>query len=213
VDIHRQPHVRTADDVSAHNAFVPAREHRFERIGSVEEAPAWYACYTRARHEKQVARLLLERTFETFLPTLPVKRRWKDRTKSVDWPLFPSYVFVRFDLQDLHRVLITPGVSTIVRSNGQPVPIREQEVENVRRFAAQIRASGMPEPERVPYPEKGDRVRVAAGPLTGIEGIVTERRGRDRVVIGLKGVGQGLLVNVVAGTVRRLPAPAGGPHG
>lgn len=84
--------------------------------------PRWYACYTRARSEKQVARLLSERRIESYLPLLPRLSQWTDRRKLVEFPMFPNYVFVRFTLRDMHAVLMTPGVSTIVRVNGYPAP-------------------------------------------------------------------------------------------
>src|SRR5687767_7395244 len=82
--------------------------------------PRWYACYTRARHEKRVEDLLRKRGFESFLPVLDRVSQWKDRKKLIAWPLFPSYVFGKFTLSDVHTVLVTPGVSTIVKANGIP---------------------------------------------------------------------------------------------
>src|SRR5437868_15292617 len=76
----------------------------------------WYAWYTRARHEKQVEQLLQQRGCESYLPLAPMLRQWKDRKKLVQFPLFPSYVFGRFTLKEIHGVLTTPGVSTIVRA-------------------------------------------------------------------------------------------------
>src|SRR5262245_54926598 len=103
----------------------------------------WYACYTRARAEKQVARTLEQRGIESYLPLIPRERQWKDRRKVVEFPLFPSYVFSRFGPHHVHAVLTTPGVSTIVRSRGVPVPVADEELENVRRFAQALTSSGV----------------------------------------------------------------------
>jgi transcription antitermination factor NusG len=73
------------------------------------EAPHWYACYTRARHEKRVDEQLAERGLETYLPLLARERQWSDRRKVVEFPLFPGYVFCRFTLDELHEVLTVPG--------------------------------------------------------------------------------------------------------
>src|SRR4051812_38379826 len=96
--------------------------------------PHWYACYTRSRHEKQVEQQLQQRGLESYLPVIPLMRQWKDRKKRVQFPLFPSYVFGRFTLKELHTVLTTPGVSTIVRANGYPTPIPERDIANVQKF-------------------------------------------------------------------------------
>ena len=170
--------------------------------------PRWYACYTRARSEKQVARLLTERQIESFLPVVPRTRQWKDRRKLVDFPLFPSYVFGRFTLRDVHAVLTTPGVSTIVRANGYPTPIPDEEIESVRRVVEHISATGaIPEPR--PFLAVGQRVRVTAGPGEGVEGFVIELRGRKRVLVGIAAIGQGLEINIDV----RLLQPVGKPVG
>lgn len=151
----------------------------------------WYACYTRARHEKQVDSLLQRRGIESYLPLVPQVRAWKDRKKVVEWPLFPSYVFGCFTLREVHAVLTTPGVSTIVRTNGVPAPISEPELENVRRFVGAVAEAGV-EPELRPLLREGEWVRVKDGPFRGVEGQVVEGRGRRRVLVGLGAIGQGL---------------------
>lgn len=157
----------------------------------------WYACYTRARHEKQVESLLQQRGFESYLPLIPRLRQWKDRKKLVEFPLFPSYVFGRFSLRDMHGVLSTPGISTIVRVNGQPTPIPEEEIANVRRFASAVHETGT-QPEPAPFLAEGQWVRVVEGPFEGVEGQVVERRGRRRVLVGVEAIGQGLEIDIEA---------------
>ncbi|HEX8690996.1 MAG TPA: UpxY family transcription antiterminator [Longimicrobium sp.] len=168
----------------------------------------WYACYTRGRHEKRVSTLLEQRGIEHFLPLHTRTEQWRDRKKRVDWPLFPSYVFVRFDLRELPRVLGVYGVVAVVRSGPAPAVIADEDIENVRRFAAAIDAHGMV-PELEPWVEVGERVRVDTGPLSGVEGVVVQRRGRTRVLVGLQTVGQGLSVELDAASLRPLGRSAG----
>ena len=164
----------------------------------------WYACYTRARAEKQVAKSLEDRGIASYLPVVNRERQWKDRKKVVPFPLFPSYVFGRFTLQDIHAVLRTRGVATTVRtSGGQPSPIVDDEIENVRRFATAIATTGL-EPETRPMLMEGQKVRVIEGPFEGVEGIVIESRGRKRVVVGITTIGQGLEVDIDARVLQPL---------
>jgi len=163
--------------------------------------PHWYACYTRSRHEKHVEAALRDRGFESYLPVVPRVRQWKDRRKMVDFPLFPSYVFGRFTLKELHAVLTTRGVSTIVRANGYPTPIEEAEILNVRRFAAAISQTGV-EPDQRPFLVEGQWVKVVEGPFEGVEGIVVEQRGRKRVLVGVEAIGQGLEIDIDAKLLR-----------
>lgn len=155
----------------------------------------WYACYTRARHEKQVEQLLQQRGFESYLPLVGLMRQWKDRKKLVQFPLFPSYVFGRFSLKQLHDVLTIPGVSTVVRANGYPTPIPARDIENVRMFARAIADTGVPVEQR-PFLAEGDWVQVMEGPFEGVEGIVIEQRGRKRVLVGVEAIGQGLEIDI-----------------
>ena len=140
----------------------------------------WFAAYTSARHEKAVARQLEERCIERFLPLYRSSRRWKDRRKLVELALFPSYVFVRIEARDKLRVLQVPGVVSLVSFNGQLAALPEQEIDALR--------SGLDRgvyAEPCPYLRVGRRVRVAAGPLTGAEGILVKKKDKCRVVISL----------------------------
>src|ERR1700750_845745 len=83
------------------------------------DAEHWYATYTSPRHEKLVAQQMQARRIDCFLPLYKSVRRWKDRRKHLDLPLFPGYVFVRIAVQDRLRVLGLPGVIQIVSFNGK----------------------------------------------------------------------------------------------
>jgi len=168
----------------------------------------WYACHTRARHEKQVESALRQRGFESYLPTYVRLRQWKDRKKQVDWPLFPGYVLSCFAVRDLSRVLSTPGVATVVRTNGRPAPIPTEEVENVRRFARALSQSGV-EPVQVPFVAVGEAVRVRSGPFAGVLGVVLERRNRRRVLVGVEAIGSGLEIDIEDGLLEPVRTASG----
>jgi len=172
-----------------------------ESMKSVESR--WYAFHTRARHEKRVNERLQDRGVEVFLPLVTRSRQWHDRKKLVAMPLFPSYVFARAAEDSLVRVLDTPGVAGVVRMAGRPVPVADEELENVRRFAAVIVETGnVPEPE--PFFNEGQPVRINSGPLSGVEGLIVERRGGNRALlqVGLKAIGQGLKLEVDQATLQ-----------
>ena len=177
-----------------------------EESVSTPNSASWYACYTRARHEKRVDGRLCERGFDSYLPLVPRQRQWHDRKKVVHFPLFPSYVFVRTPLRDVTGVLGTPGVSTVVRFNGRPVSIPDEEIANVRRLTLALARANQVGVEAGPTVDEGERIRVGSGPFEGIEGIVLELRGRDRAVIqvGLRTIRLGIKVEVEAAALRRL---------
>lgn len=155
----------------------------------------WFACYTRARHEKRVALTLDERGMESFLPLVLRESQWKDRKKMVAFPLFPSYVFGHFSIAETHRVLSIPGVSTIVRIKGKPAIIRDHEIDNVRRFAMALATTGAPV-ETIPFIAEGELVEVTSGPFAGVRGFVVEQRSRRRVLVGLEVIQQGFEIDI-----------------
>ena len=151
----------------------------------------WFAVYTSARHEKAVARQLDQRCIEKFLPLYRSLHRWKDRRKLVELALFPSYVFVRIEARDKLRVLQVPGVVSLVTFNGQLAALPEQEINALR--------SGLDRgiyAEPCPYLRVGRRVRVAAGPLAGAEGILVKKKDKCRVVISLEVLKRSVAVEV-----------------
>ncbi len=167
---------------------------------------SWYALYTRARHEKRVDALLRERGIDSYLPLVPRVRQWHDRKKVVEFPLFPSYVFVGSQRQALSRVLSTPSIVSVVRFNGRPVPVPDEEIENVRRFTEALARAGLDGPEPAPFVAVGPRVRVGSGPCEGGAGVVVERRGGDRALlqVGIRTIRQGIKVELEARSLELL---------
>lgn len=165
---------------------------------------SWFACYTRSRHEKRVDSRLTSLGFESYLPTIVRVSQWHDRSKLIQWPLFPGYVFVRTGRECLDRIVATDGVVTIVHFGGRPAPILDDEIQNIRLFAAAIEESGdIPRP--VPQFRKGQTVVVRAGPFQGVTGVILERRSSDRVLmqVGLTTIEVGFKIELDATCLRR----------
>ena len=96
-------------------------------------APRWFALRTRSRYESLVAQQLTRKNIEAFLPTIALRSScWKDRKKTIDWPLFPTYCFARFDVFASLPVLSCSGVLDIVSFGGRPTPMPDSEVASLR---------------------------------------------------------------------------------
>jgi transcription antitermination factor NusG len=141
----------------------------------------WYAVYTRARHERLVARQLDNRRLECFLPCYESVRRWQDRRVTISVPLFAGYVFVRFAAGSRLDVLTTPGVVRIVGSRNRLVPVPDCEIDALRSC---VQSQARPRPH--PFLSVGRRVRVIEGPMAGAEGILIRRRKGWRLVISVE---------------------------
>jgi transcription antitermination factor NusG len=94
----------------------------------------WYVVYTRARWEKKVFALLGERNIEAYCPLNKVRKKWSDRIKWVEEPLFKSYVFVRVSSEDQSKVRMINGVVNFVYWLGKPAIVKNKEIEVIRKF-------------------------------------------------------------------------------
>lgn len=94
----------------------------------------WLVIYTQPRWEKKVHRLLSEKRIESYCPLNLVYRKWSDRVKKVEEPLFKSYVFVHVNESERSEVRFTDGVLNFVYWLGKPAVVKENEIDNIRRF-------------------------------------------------------------------------------
>lgn len=132
----------------------------------------WYAIYTRPRWEKKVNLLLKEKGVESYCPLNKIKRKWSDRLKIIEEPLFKSYVFVK--VSDVEKIIVrmTTGVINFVYWNKKPAIVKEKEIQTIKRF--------LDEYENIQiFPKElklNDRVRIMGGSLMDLEGKVLDIR-------------------------------------
>jgi transcription termination/antitermination protein NusG len=142
----------------------------------------WFAVRTSSGREKSVAAHLQARGIEEFLPFYRDRRQWSDRTKEFEVPLFPGYLFGRFEYHNRGPVLLIPGVQMIVGVGKQPAPISDLEIDNLRRVVA----SGAVAHPHDRYLTVGERVRIREGSLAGVEGILVEVKNSWRIVLSVE---------------------------
>jgi transcriptional antiterminator NusG len=159
----------------------------------------WYAVWTRSRHEQVVRTQLDEKHVTAFLPTMTRWSRWKDRKKQIDVPLFPGYVFARFEPGERLSVLKCSGVVSIVSFNGEPAPVPDHEIESIRTLVA----STLPY-DPCPTIKTGTLVEVSHGPLKGVVGRLTRKGSQSRLVLSVDLIGQAVSVQVDAADVKAL---------
>jgi transcription antitermination factor NusG len=140
----------------------------------------WYALHVRPRFEKNVQMHLEEKGYEVFYPTYSATRQWSDRVKSLQFPLFPGYVFCRFDIHARLPILVTPGVNQVVGAGKTPVMVDEAELQTIQR----VLESGVAA-QPWPYLKVGETVRIENGPLEGMLGIVTRIKNSYRLVVSV----------------------------
>jgi transcription antitermination factor NusG len=153
----------------------------------------WYAIRTRSRHEKVAAEQLRDQGIESFLPLVSRIRRWSDRQKEVELPLFPGYAFVRFAplSADRLRVLRTHGVVGFVGPRWETTPVPDSQIRDIKVLLGQ----------KVPvidhsFLRVGQRVRVKGGALDGVEGILSSHDGDRSLVITVEPIERSLSIRI-----------------
>jgi transcription termination/antitermination protein NusG len=165
---------------------------------TLQKEPSWYAVSTRSRQEK-IATLTLESLGITnFLPLIKEEHQWSDRKKMTTVPLFPGYLFVQISRTAEAQLSVrkVPGVVNFVGNQNGPLAVPESELDSVRAILS--RGS---ECSPHPFIQAGDRVRVVAGPLAGIEGAFIRRGAQSKLIISVEMIQRSVSVNVAASDV------------
>jgi transcription antitermination factor NusG len=151
----------------------------------------WYALQIQSRLGTVASLTLRDRGYEEFFPLYSFRRRWSDRMKQLKLPLFPGYLFCRFDVSDRLPVVSTPGVIGVVGLGKIPVPIDEEEIEAVQA----ILRSGL---AAQPWPllQVGSKVYIERGPMAGLEGIIARTDKVYRLVVSVSMLQRSVAVEI-----------------
>ena len=163
----------------------------------------WYALTVKSQHEKAVDEQLQAKALESYLPLYRARRRWSDRIKTIDLPLFSRYVFCRFDFEDRLKVLSISSIVSVVGFGGKPCPIPDHEIEIIQAVVG----SGLPI-SPWPFLRIGQRVRICQGALEGLEGILAREKSGYRVIVNVELLNRAVAVEIERDLVR---AVAGAP--
>ncbi|MET0391945.1 MAG: UpxY family transcription antiterminator [Chitinophagaceae bacterium] len=151
----------------------------------------WLAIYSRPRWEKKVNQLLTEKGLESYCPLNKVRRKWSDRVKIVEEPLFKSYVFVKISDEDRTKVRMTPGVINFVYWSGKPALIKEKEINTIKRFLNEHENVEL-QPMNL---QVDQRVKITTGPLMDQEGQVMSLH-RKMVKVAIDSLGYVLVAYI-----------------
>ena len=154
---------------------------------------SWYALQTRARHEKAISERLSRDGINTYLPLVTETRRWSDRQKKVQLPLFSCYVFIRVAPSSHERIRAerTAGALGIVGVRGEGIPIPEEQIEAIRILVSQQISWSLH-----PFLKVGQRVRIRGGSMDGVEGVLLARNGDRTLVVSIDAIQRSLAVRV-----------------
>ena len=155
----------------------------------------WYAIYSSARAENKAYQLLQEKGVEVYLPLIKRLKQWSDRKKMVEEPLIRSYLFVKISEKEYYNVLQTRHVVRFITFEGKAVPIPVNQIDVIKKLLANDTEVDV----LTENLEEGDRIRVAKGPLLGLEGELVQYKQKKRVMVRIEQIGKTLIVNLPLG--------------
>ena len=151
----------------------------------------WFALYTKPRWEKKVNSLLNDKGVECYCPLNRVKRKWTDRIKTIEEPLFKSYVFVKVDDTERTKVRLTNGVINFVYWNGKPAIVKEKEIQTIKRFLDEHEAVQVRPMELIP----NQTVLITSGAFMDQQAVVLDANKRE-VKVAILSLGQELIATI-----------------
>ncbi len=169
----------------------------FAAFASVE-GELWHVCHTKPRCEKKFAALLTAERMAHYLPTVTNVRRYGNRTRTSELPLFPSYVFARVPIERKARIYQQDLLVRAIEAPDEPTLLRQ--LADVQRVVS----SGL-ETALHPLYRKGDVVKVTSGPLRGLEGVIDQPEDPTGIIIAVDVLQQGLHIAVPLNDLKVLP--------
>jgi len=154
----------------------------------------WFAIHVKSRHEFKVHERLTKNGIDTFLPYVEKLRRWKDRKKLVNFPLFPGYLFVHINKTNIDKfiVLKTPGVVNFLSmGQNEPAPVSDFQIMTLK-----IIMNNKKKIDPYPYLKEGQKVEIKKGPLAGVHGILIKKETQHILVIAVDILRKGLYIKI-----------------
>jgi len=160
----------------------------------------WYVLKVRSRYEKAVAEELAKQ-YEVFLPLVKKRRKWSDRIKVIDAPLFPGYLFINTDIRQKFYILEIKGVSGFIRFGNKEATIHENELKALEIM--------LKEPQSLEVQDtylfsEGQDVKVINGAFAGLKGKVRSIKNKSRLYILIEQLGKLVSVEIDSNAIEKV---------
>lgn len=153
----------------------------------------WYVFYTKPRFEKKIHEKLIKKGLESYLPLIRVLKQWSDRKKWIEEPLFKSYIFAHVNEKGRLQVLETDGIVRCVSFNGRLATVPDWQIDYIKKLVSN-KSESLKIEDKI-Y-EKGTKVRVISGPLSGVEGIIEYVSEDKWIVFNVEAVNKSIKVRL-----------------
>lgn len=163
----------------------------------------WYIAYTYSKSERKVLRRIQDMGIECFLPLHTVKRKYSDRIKLVEVPLFSSYLFIRTTESVLPQLTSIDGIARFLSFANEFATIRTSEIDLIKKI---VRVGKEVSVANGSF-EKGQRVMLNNGPFAGLEGVLLREKGKNRFIVSIEALNQTISIDIPTRHFTHVPRP------
>lgn len=161
-----------------------------------EQTSNWHIVYTFPNYEKKSYLSLLKINIPTFLPIQKVQRQWSDRKKTIEVPLFPSYLFVKIPRKERFKVLEIYGIKKYITSLGNPVIIPESQIAYIKKM---LECKSLNTEHTL---RNGDRVVITDGPFKEMQGVLFGAKGKERLGVKIESLNQTISIDISKSSIQ-----------
>jgi transcription antitermination factor NusG len=151
----------------------------------------WFVLYIKHNFGKKIEQQCEKLDIEVFFPVITTIKKWSDRKKEVEVPIFPSYIFINGTEKERLQALSINGVVKSVMFNKEIATLRVSEIETIKRIIGTEKFIDTCNSISV-----GSKVKVISGPLTGVEGVLAEIKGKKVFSLVLETINSSILVDI-----------------
>lgn len=182
------PHVTEGSEALSKNQKVIRR--KFSLMMN-QKYHGWHVLYVKSRHEKKVLDALIKLSLETFLPLIKTKKKWSDRTKIVELPLIPSYIFVNLTSpQDFHKALSADGACAYIRFGNSFAKVSEKEIVKMKLLVGAEDVMNIEVGSQLP--KVGEFRKIEFGSLSGLECEILKVDNVNKIVVRIEQLQQNI---------------------
>jgi len=152
----------------------------------------WFALYTRSRCEFKASELLKSQNITTYLPTRKTIKKWSDRKKEINLPLFNGYIFINATEKERLLALQLKHIVRCISDAGKPAIVPDWQIESLKKMISVNRDFNI-----VEGLIKGDEVEIKSGLLKGIRGVVFEIENKNQLAISIELLNRSVIVHLL----------------
>lgn len=159
----------------------------------------WFVLYTKSRNEKKVAEQLAKKGIEVFCPLIKKERKWSDRKKIVEEPLFKSYCFVNLAENEREKVFDTPGVVRYLFWLKKPAIVKQKEIDLIKDLLNEFDHELL----EVSDFHIDDAVIINSGIFFGNDGQIVDMQGK-KIVVKIASLKLSITIDLTKNKVQKL---------